>query len=126
MEFITNLKRSTILILSLVAGLTCSAKDKQRTISVETADMNVKVEFYSPEIVRVVKQPKGAAPMEKKSFSVILHPGDKFGVDVDESTVGDGIPVAFYSLSGTKLAAPQRGFNIVKYSNGLSKKVLIP
>ena len=88
MEFITNLKRSTILILSLVAGLTCSAKDKQRTISVETADMKVKVEFYSPEIVRVVKQPKGAAPMEKKSFSVILHPGDKFGVDVDESKDG--------------------------------------
>ena len=88
MEFITNLKRSTILILSLVAGLTCSAKDKQRTISVETADMKVKVEFYSPEIVRVVKQPKGAAPMEKKSFSVILHPGEKFGVDVDESKDG--------------------------------------
>ena len=53
-------------------------------------------------------------------------PTDIEGVDVDESTVGDGIPVAFYSLSGTKLAAPQRGFNIVKYSNGLSKKVLIP
>ncbi len=88
MEFLTNLKRSTILILSLVAGLTCSAKDKQRTISVETADMKVKVEFYSPEIVRVVKQPKGAAPMEKKSFSVILHPGEKFGVDVDESKDG--------------------------------------
>ena len=26
----------------------------------------------------------------------------------------------------TKPAAPQRGFNIVKYSNGLSQKVLIP
>ena len=88
MEFITNLKRSTILILSLVASLTAIAKDKQRTISVETADMKVKVEFYSPEIVRVVKQPKGAAPMEKKSFSVILHPGEKFGVDVDESKDG--------------------------------------
>lgn len=88
MEFITNLKRSTILILLLVASLTAIAKDKQRTISVETADMKVKVEFYSPEIVRVVKQPKGAASMEKKSFSVILHPGEKFGVDVDESKDG--------------------------------------
>ena len=48
------------------------------------------------------------------------------GVEVTENTASEGIPVAYYSLSGTRLAAPQRGFNIVKYSNGQSKKVLIP
>jgi hypothetical protein len=53
-------------------------------------------------------------------------PTDIEGVEVDGSAVVEGIPVAFYSLSGAQLAAPQRGFNIVKYSNGLSKKVLIP
>ena len=33
--------------------------------------------------------------------------------------------VAYYTLSGTKVAAPQKGINIVKYSNGQVKKVLV-
>lgn len=34
-------------------------------------------------------------------------------------------PVAYYSLSGVKLAAPQQGVNIVKMSNGKTVKVLV-
>lgn len=41
---------------------------------VETQNQVVTVEFYAPEIVRVVKQPAGAGKLEKKSFSVILSP----------------------------------------------------
>jgi len=41
---------------------------------VETQNEVVTVEFYTPEIVRVVKQPAGAAKLEKTSFSVILTP----------------------------------------------------
>jgi len=47
-------------------------------------------------------------------------------VEAFNTPASEFVPVAYYSLSGTRLAAPQRGFNIVKYSNGLSKKVLIP
>lgn len=32
---------------------------------------------------------------------------------------------AVYTLSGTQLAAPQRGINIVKFSNGQTKKIVI-
>ena len=41
---------------------------------VETQNEVVTVEFYTPEIVRVVKQPAGAPKLEKTSFSVILTP----------------------------------------------------
>ncbi len=34
-------------------------------------------------------------------------------------------PVAIYSISGTRLAAPQKGINIVKMSDGTVKKVLV-
>ena len=83
-----NWRELAITTLVLMVSTLAVAKEKQRTISTETADMKVKVEFYSPEIVRVVKQPKGAAEMHKESFSVILHPEQKFGVDVDESRDG--------------------------------------
>jgi hypothetical protein len=33
--------------------------------------------------------------------------------------------VGFYSMSGAKLSAPQKGINIVKYSNGVVKKVMM-
>lgn len=35
------------------------------------------------------------------------------------------IPVTYYNLDGQKFATPQKGINIVKYSNGIMKKVLV-
>ena len=35
------------------------------------------------------------------------------------------VPVAFYSISGTRLSAPQKGINIVRMSNGQVKKILV-
>ncbi len=35
------------------------------------------------------------------------------------------VPVAIYSISGARLAAPQKGINIIKMSNGTVKKVLV-
>ena len=34
-------------------------------------------------------------------------------------------PVAYYSLSGTRLAQPQKGVNIVKMSNGMTLKIIV-
>ena len=47
------------------------------------------------------------------------------GVEVEDSVASEGVPVAFYSLSGARLAAPQRGVNIIRMSNGQVKKVFI-
>lgn len=49
-------------------------------ISTEVQGQKVTVEFYAPEIVRVVKQPAGAAKLEKESFSVIMTPQKKLHV----------------------------------------------
>ena len=37
----------------------------------------------------------------------------------------DIIPVAYYTLSGKKIDVPQHGMNIIKYSNGQTKKVFL-
>ena len=47
------------------------------------------------------------------------------GVKVVENTTGDATPVAYYSLSGVRLSAPQKGVNIVKMADGTVKKVLV-
>ena len=37
----------------------------------------------------------------------------------------DNEAVAIYDLNGRKLAAPQKGINIIRYSDGSSRKVLL-
>lgn len=41
------------------------------------------------------------------------------------SATSDNLPTGYYTLSGTRLTAPQKGVNIVKMANGQVKKVLI-
>ena len=43
---------------------------------------------------------------------------------VDATTEGEGA-VEYYSINGVKLNAPQAGLNIVKYANGVVRKVFI-
>ncbi len=78
----------TALLLFCVLPLTAKDKQQPRTLTLTTSDLKVSVEFYSPEIVRIVKQPAGAAELQKESFSVILKPDTRFGVDADESKDG--------------------------------------
>ena len=40
----------------------------------------------------------------------------------DPSPVGEG---SIYDLSGRKLDKPQKGINIIRYSDGTSKKILV-
>ncbi len=50
--------------------------------------------------------------------------GDSTPIEGVESAE-EVVPVAIYSISGTRLAAPQKGINIIKMSNGSVKKVLV-
>ena len=36
------------------------------------------------------------------------------------------VPVAYYTLSGTQVSAPQKGFHIVRYADGQTKKIFCP
>lgn len=51
-------------------------------------------------------------------------PADEYDAVAIRSVAASGA-ASYYSLSGTKLSAPQKGINIVKYSNGTTKKVLV-
>ena len=48
------------------------------------------------------------------------------GITITDATpVAVAMPVSFYSLSGTRMAVPQKGINIVKMSDGSVRKVLV-
>ena len=51
--------------------------------------------------------------------------GDPDAIEQLASDAAQGTPVAYYSISGARLAAPQKGVNLVKYKNGQVRKVLV-
>ena len=57
---------------------------------------------------------------EVQTFSTSVDPDGINDVKASEEVT----EVARYDLNGRKLAAPQRGINIIRYSDGSSKKVL--
>lgn len=60
---------------------------------------------------------------EEQSFSTSVDPDGIKEVKNDELIMKDDS--SWYSLDGKKLAKPQKGINIICYSDGTSKKVLI-
>lgn len=60
-----------------------------------------------------------------KSLSVVFEDKDDTTVISDLSTIFDSAISSIYSASGSKLEKMQKGMNIVKYSDGSIKKVLV-
>ena len=58
---------------------------------------------------------------EVQTFSTNVDPD---GID-DVKAAEEAIEVARYDLNGRKLAAPLKGINIIRYSDGTSRKVLV-
>ena len=77
---------STIVSLLLCAALAvpASAGPRDGAYRTEVSGQKVSVEFYSPDIVRVVKYDSAAALTEKKSYSVILKPQKPENLAVSE------------------------------------------
>lgn len=67
-----------------VAGTQKGAAAK--SITRQVAQQNVTIEFYSPSIVRILKSDAGlGAPVQKKSYSVILKPQQLKDVQIQEN-----------------------------------------
>lgn len=57
-----------------------------KSITRQVAQQNVTIEFYSPSIVRILKSDAGlGAPVQKKSYSVILKPQQMKGVQIQKN-----------------------------------------
>ena len=57
-----------------------------KSITRQVVQQNVTIEFYSPSIVRILKSDAGlAAPVQKKSYSVILKPQQLKDVQIQEN-----------------------------------------
>ena len=46
-------------------------------------------------------------------------------MSIDETTATQAEPVAYYSISGTRQNALQKGINIVRYADGTARKVWV-
>ncbi|MDD7708305.1 MAG: alpha-glucosidase domain-containing protein, partial [Prevotella sp.] len=67
-----------------VAGTQKGAAAK--SITRQIAQQNVIIEFYSPSIVRILKSDAGlGAPVQKKSYSVILKPQQLKDVQIQKN-----------------------------------------
>lgn len=66
-----------------------------------------------------------------KNWSVIdVYNNDYVPTGIEEITTDDNantevVPVAIYDLAGRRISQMQRGINIVRMSNGTTKKVLV-
>ena len=80
-----------MLMVLLALSITAGAKARQENgVTVQVGDQQVKVEFYTPTIVRVLKTPVGSRS-GKTSYSVILQPGDVDGLTVKTTAEGSEI-----------------------------------
>ena len=80
----------------MVAGTQKGAAAK--SITRQVAQQNVTIEFYSPSIVRILKSDAGlGAPVQKKSYSVILKPQQMKGVQIQEN--GDVVNIKSILIS---------------------------
>ena len=60
-----------------------------------------------------------------RSLPPIDIAGDEDVVGISTQVVDDSEIEGYYSVNGTKLAVPVQGTNIVKYKNGMTKKIFI-
>ncbi|HTN22256.1 MAG TPA: TIM-barrel domain-containing protein [Pelobium sp.] len=113
------MKRLKLLILVIV-GLSLSAKaqtyqQNAKGVEITTQTLLVKVEFYSPEIVRIVKSPIGKAytkeslsvikKLQKTAFSVVKN-ADEITLNSQKLVVSIGLKsgdVSFLNAKGVKL-----------------------
>ena len=58
---------------------------------------------------------------EMRTFSTSADPDGIEGVEASE----DAVEVARYDLQGRKIAEPQKGINIIRYSDGSTRKVMV-
>jgi len=54
-----------------------------------------------------------------------INTGNTTGVEELETTDMESVPFTYYTLDGIQLSAPQKGFNLIKMSDGQVKKVWV-
>jgi len=91
-----NVKQLSLFVMLMIFSQHGFSQNYQKTdlgIKATTQSVQIEVQFYSPEIVRILKSPEGV-PFVKKSLSVIKTP-----VKTDLKITGEGNKVVLQSSS---------------------------
>lgn len=78
--------------------------------------------------VTAVRTEDGKRSAESERMLVDLNSGTSLtgvGTGIEESFSTDKTEVGRYALDGTKLTAPAKGINIIRYSDGSTRKVIV-
>ena len=84
-----------------------------------TADAGIQSGTYSMSLTDVILSIEGKAYEQPDSYSSLLADGIK-----DHDTL-DVLGERWYDLQGRKIAEPQKGINIIRYSDGSTRKVMV-
>jgi hypothetical protein len=68
---------------------------------------------------------KNATGDQNERIVITLQGATLAGIDASPAVGNDVKEVARYNLNGQRVDAPTKGINIVKYSDGSSRKVLV-
>ena len=79
------MKNLFLTVLFAMASLAAMAQ-KDSKLSTQAGDYQVEVTFYSPQIVRVMKWPKGQAKPETKSEVVTMTPQENLKVKISNAS----------------------------------------
>lgn len=103
----------------------------RKTITVWAADYDGYTETFkfNPEKAYYVILPsdmvKNATGDQNERIVITLQGATLAGIDASPAVGNDVKEVARYNLNGQRIDAPTKGINIVKYSDGSSRKVLV-
>lgn len=100
-------------MLSIIATLALNAQSQSLTHSAN--GITTEVEFFSPEIVRVVKYPSDHVRPAKESLSVTMQPGDDFKTRKSGNTLrSDRLKVSIDAKTGLISFSDPKGIILLK------------
>ena len=104
-------------------AMTVEVNNKQQTLTTTLSDLEYDSEYCCVAFVTTVDG--NTYYGEEKTFVTGGNPTGIQDVEADKTTEGAVIEVARYNMNGQQISSPQKGVNIIRYSDGTSKKIYV-
>ena len=103
-------------------AMTVELNNKQQALSTTLSDLEYDSEYCC--VAFVTTTDGNTFYGEEQTFVTGANPTGIESIDA-ESDTGAVIEIARYNMNGQQIDVPQKGVNIIRYSNGQTKKVVV-
>ena len=104
-------------------AMTVELNNKQQMMTATLSDLEYDSEYCCVAFVTTVDG--NTYYGEEKTFVTGGNPTGIQDVEADKTTEDAVIEVARYNMNGQQISSPQKGVNIIRYSDGTSKKIYV-